>query len=79
MAKRVIDYTPDPNFRTTAAGLARIQLLRRLLTRRAITPRERLELARLEETQATMEYQHHRSRRQAAKRAAKRNITHPET
>ena len=65
---RIINYTPDPNYKTTAAGLARIQLLRRLRTRAAITPRELKELARLEATQAQMEFEFHRRNRLSARR-----------
>lgn len=70
MAKRIMDYEIDPLFRTP--GLARILQLRRLKTQGYTTPAEQRELARLEQTQQTMEFLYHRHRRLAARRAAKK-------
>ena len=70
MAKRIQDYVIDPNFPTP--GLPRIQLLRRLKAQTYTTPAEQRELARLEQTQQTMEVLFHRHRRLAARRDAKK-------
>lgn len=59
-----MDYVPDPNFPTP--GIKRIQQLRRLNLLKAMTPRERKELKRLEDSQQAMEYDWHRRQRQAA-------------
>ena len=69
MAKRIIDYTPDPLFRTP--GLARILQLRQIKAQTYMTPGERRELKRLEETQQTIEFLYHRGKRNAAKRKPK--------
>lgn len=66
MAKRIQDYTPDPLFRTP--GLPRIQQLRQIRGQTYMTPGERRELARLEETQQTIEFLYHRGKRRAARR-----------
>jgi hypothetical protein len=66
MAKRIIDYVIDPLFRTP--GLARILQLRRIRDQTYITPGERRELARLEETQQNIEFLYHRGKRRAARR-----------
>ena len=73
MAKRIMDYTPDPLFRTP--GLQRILQLRRLKAQTYMTPGEQRELKRLEQTQQTMEFLFPRHRRLAARRAVKK----PET
>ena len=72
MAKRIQDYTPDPLFRTP--GLPRILQLRRIRDQEQtyMTPGERRELARLEETQQNIEFLYHRHRRLVARRAAKK-------
>jgi hypothetical protein len=64
MAKRIMDYEPDPDFPTP--GLPRIQQLRRLKAQSYMTRGERSELKRLEASQRDMEYDWHRRQRQAA-------------
>jgi hypothetical protein len=66
MAKRIIDYTPDPLFRTP--GLPRILQLRQIKAQTYMTPREQRELAGLEKTQQNSEFLWHRGKRLAAKR-----------
>ena len=68
MAKRIMDYEIDPLFRTP--GLVRIQHLRRIRDQEQtyMTPGERRELKRLEETQQTMEFLFHRHKRVSARR-----------
>jgi hypothetical protein len=66
MVKRIIDYTPDPLFRTP--GLKRILQLRQIKAQTYMTPGEQRELKRLEETQQTMEFLFHRGKRRAARR-----------
>jgi hypothetical protein len=66
MAKRIMDYTPDPNFPTP--GLPRILRLRQIREQTYITPGERRELKRLEETQQNIEFLYHRGKRRAARR-----------
>ena len=66
MAKRIIDYTLDPDFPTP--GLPRIQQLRQIRAQTYMTPGELRELKRLEETQQTIEFLYHRGKRNAAKR-----------
>ena len=69
MAKRIMDYTPDPLFRTP--GLPRILRLRQIREQTYMTPGERRELARLEETQQNIEFLYHRGKRRAARRKQK--------
>jgi hypothetical protein len=69
MAKRIMDYTPDPLFRTP--GLPRILQLRQIKAQTYMTPGEQRELKRLEQTQQTMEFLYHRGKRNAAKRKPK--------
>lgn len=66
MAKRIIDYTPDPLWPTP--GLARILRLRQIREQMYMTPAEKRELKRLEETQQTSEFLYHRGKRLAARR-----------
>ena len=67
MAKRIIDYVIDPNFPTP--GLPRIQQLRQIKAQTYMTPGERRELKRLEETQQTIEVLFHRGRRISHRKA----------
>ena len=69
MAKRIQDYEIDPLFRTP--GLARILHLRQIREQTYMTPGERRELKRLEETQQTMEFLFHRHKRVSARRKQK--------
>jgi hypothetical protein len=69
MAKRIIDYTPDPLFRTP--GLPRILRLRQIREQTYMTPGEQRELKRLEETQQTSEFLFHRGKRRAERRKQK--------
>jgi hypothetical protein len=69
MAKRIMDYEIDPLFRTP--GLPRILRLRQIKAQTYMTPGERRELARLEETQQTMEFLFHRHKRVSARRKQK--------
>ena len=69
MAKRIMDYTPDPLFRTP--GLPRILQLRQIREQTYMTPGEQRELKRLEETQQTSEFLYHRGQRLAARRKEK--------
>ena len=71
MAKRIQDYEIDPLFRTP--GLPRIQQLRRIRDQEQtyMTPGERRELKRLEDTQQTMEFLFHRHKRVSARRKQK--------
>ena len=73
MAKRIIDYEIDPLFRTP--GLPRILQLRQIKAQTYMTPGERRELQKLEQTHQTMEFLFHRGKR----RAARRNATPAET
>lgn len=66
MAKRIMDYTPDPLWPTP--GLARILRLRQIREQTYMTPAEKRELKRLEETQATSEFLFHRHKRLSARR-----------
>ena len=66
MAKRIQDYEIDPLFRTP--GLKRILQLRQIREQTYMTPGERRELKRLEETQQTSEFLYHRGKRRAARR-----------
>jgi hypothetical protein len=66
MAKRIMDYEIDPLFRTP--GLVRILQLRQIREQTYMTPGERRELKRLEETQQTMEFLFHRHKRVSARR-----------
>jgi hypothetical protein len=66
MAKRIMDYTPDPLFRTP--GLKRILQLRQIKAQTYMTPGEQRELQKLEQTQQTMEFLFHRGKRRAARR-----------
>lgn len=66
MAKRIQDYVIDPNFPTP--GLKRILQLRQIKALTYMTPGERRELQKLEETQQTMEFLFHRGKRRAARR-----------
>ena len=77
MAKRIMDYTPDPLFRTP--GLPRILQLRQIKAQTYMTPGEQRELKRLEETQQTMEFLFHRGKRLAARRRELAVITPPKT
>jgi len=76
MAKRIIDYTPDPLFPTP--GLPRILRLRQIKAQTYMTPGEQRELKRLEETQQTIEFLFHRGKRRAARRKQSA-ATPPET
>lgn len=76
MAKRIQDYVIDPDFPTP--GLPRIQLLRRMKAQTYMTPSERRELQKLEETQQMMEFLFHRGKRRAARRKQS-DVTRPET
>lgn len=69
MAKRIQDYEIDPLFRTP--GLARILHLRQIREQTYMTPAEKRELKRLEETQQTSEFLFHRGKRLAARRKQK--------
>lgn len=71
MAKRIMDYEIDPLFRTP--GLPRILQLRRIRDQEQtyMTPAEKRELKRLEETQQTSEFLWHRGKRLAARRKQK--------
>ena len=69
MAKRIMDYTPDPLWPTP--GLPRILQLRQIKALTYMTPGEQRELKRLEETQQTIEFLYHRGKRNAAKRKPK--------
>ena len=69
MAKRIMDYEIDPLFRTP--GLPRILQLRQIREQTYMTPGERRELKRLEETQQTMEFLFHRHKRVSARRKQK--------
>ena len=66
MAKRIMDYEIDPNFSTP--GLPRILQLRQIREQTYMTPGERRELKRLEETQQNIEFLYHRGKRRAARR-----------
>ena len=66
MVKRIMDYTPDPLFRTP--GLKRILQLRQIRAQTYMTPGEQRELQKLEQTQQTMEFLFHRGKRLAARR-----------
>jgi hypothetical protein len=66
MAKRIMDYTPDPLFRTP--GLKRILQLRQIKAQTYMTPGEQRELQKLEQTQQTMEFLFHRGKRLAARK-----------
>ena len=77
MVKRIQDYTPDPLFRTP--GLKRIQQLRQIKAQTYMTPGERRELQKLEQTQQTMEFLYHRGKRLAARRKQLAVITPPKT
>jgi hypothetical protein len=66
MAKRIMDYEIDPLFRTP--GLPRILRLRQIREQTYMTPAERRELKRLEETQQNIEFLYHRGKRRAARR-----------
>lgn len=66
MTKRIQDYETDPLFRTP--GLARILQLRQIKAQTYMTPAERRELKRLEETQQNSEFLFHRGKRLAARR-----------
>jgi hypothetical protein len=68
-----MDYEIDPLFRTP--GLPRILQLRQIKAQTYMTPGERRELQKLEQTQQTMEFLFHRGKR----RAARRNATPAET
>ena len=76
MAKRIMDYTPDPLFPTP--GLPRIQQLRQIKAQTYMTPGEQRELQKLEQTQQTMEFLFHRGKRRAARRRQS-DATPPET
>ena len=76
MAKRIMDYTPDPLFPTP--GLPRIQQLRQIKAQTYMTPGEQRELQKLEQTQQTMEFLFHRGNRRAARRRQS-DATPPET
>ena len=69
MAKRIQDYEIDPLWPTP--GLQRILHLRQIRDQTYMTPGERRELKRLEETQATSEFLYHRGQRLAARRKEK--------
>jgi hypothetical protein len=69
MAKRIMDYTPDPLWPTP--GLARILQLRRIRDQTYMTLGEQRELKRLEETQQNIEFLYHRGKRRAARRKEK--------
>ena len=69
MAKRIMDYTPDPLWPTP--GLPRILQLRQIKALTYMPPGEQRELKRLEETQQTIEFLYHRGKRNAAKRKPK--------
>ena len=69
MAKRIIDYEIDPLFRTP--GLPRILQLRQIKAQTYMTPGERRELQKLEQTQQTIEFLFHRGKRNAARRKPK--------
>jgi hypothetical protein len=77
MAKRIMDYTPDPLFPTP--GLPRILQLRRMKAQTYTTPAEQRELKRLEETQQMIEFLYHRGKRLAARRRELAAITPPKT
>jgi hypothetical protein len=77
MAKRIMDYTPDPLFRTP--GLKRILQLRQIKAQMYMTPGEQRELAGLERTQQTMEFLFHRGKRLAARKKQLAAITPPKT
>jgi hypothetical protein len=66
MAKRIQNYEIDPLFRTP--GLPRILQLRQIREQTYMTPGERRELKRLEETQQNIEFLYHRGKRRAARR-----------
>ena len=77
MAKRIMDYTPDPLFRTP--GLKRILQLRQIKAQTYMTPGEQRELQKLEQTQQTMEFLFQRGKRLAARRKELAAITPPKT